>query len=137
MPVGALWYAVQLTQDVTIEDNIIHMGLDPLERKLMPERIAEELKPISHKFFEPAEGEAKPSLSIIVDENVLNTFIAMFTTIEQMFSLKEQLVKSKEYASMADMLTTDMLNMVIPGFTEEYGEHKSVDIIGTMSSSYF
>ena len=89
LPVGALWYAVQLAQDVSIENNIIHMGLDPLARDLMPERIANELKPISHKFYQPEEGEPSPSLSIILDENVFNSFIAIFTTIEQMFSLKE------------------------------------------------
>lgn len=82
LPIGGIWYAVQLVEDVTIDNNVIHLGLDPVARNLMPEKIAKELKPISHKFYTPEEGEKSPSLSLIVDENVLNTFIAMFTTIE-------------------------------------------------------
>ena len=82
IPVASIWYAVQLVDDVKIHDNVMELGLDPIKLGMMNDRIASELKAISHSFTPAEEGTNKPALSVIIDENVINSFIAAFTTVE-------------------------------------------------------
>ena len=54
-----------------------------------------------------------------------------------MYSLKEFMLADPRLAQLASLLTSSNIGVAIPSFTEEYGENKKIDVIGTLSHEFF
>lgn len=72
-----------------------------------------------------------------LDDNLFNSMAAVFTSVEKTFSAREMMKTNPKLKPMMEAMTTNVVSTVIPTFTEEYGNHKKLDINFSPSHSLF
>ena len=92
MPIMFLKNMASMMNEFTITDEYIEFGYDPdFGRKKPSARKNSMLKEIDSQFAEIEEGQDKSAVSLIVDENFINTHLLEFVMIDKSISLEQYL----------------------------------------------
>lgn len=140
LPMIALRYVIGFSTDRSIDPNNLDFGFDPavlLKNTAISSTPKKQqlLKEINSKFSEPDEGEDPRFIQVIVDENLVNSFILDFVLIERAFSIRSFLRLDKKFAEAMRQMTTDNLAMIMPEIGEEFGPGKGFDLYFSLSHS--
>ena len=93
------------------------------------------MKKINSKFTETVEGEDQSALSLIIDENLLNSFFLDFVLIDRSFSLRDYFGMDPRLREATKQMTTSSVGMILPQILEEYGENRPIDVMMSLSHS--
>lgn len=53
-----------------------------------------------------------------------------------MYSLRDVLSRDPRFNMFKQLMTTSTIGMVLPAFKEDFGDGKSVDLVGTLSHDF-
>jgi hypothetical protein len=122
-----------------VDAHNLDFGFDPemlLEGvRPTPKKKLELLKEIHSEFTEAGEDEDPKFLQLIMDENMINTFILDFVLVERAFSLRSFLKTDPRFAEMLQQLTTSNLALLLPDVGEEFGPDRAIDLYFSLSHS--
>ncbi len=122
-----------MMNEFTITDDYIEFGYDPdFGRKKPSAKKNSMLKEIDSEFAEIEEGQDKSAVSLIVDENFINTHLLEFVMIDKSISLEQYLKMDPRTRPLSKQLSTRLLEKVLPDLVKEYGR-KKFDIMFSMS----
>lgn len=91
------------------------------------------LKEINSAFTEREEDDQPVGLSLIIDENLVNSIFYDWVLVEKSFSAREFLKMDPRYAGAADQLITNNFAMILPQILEDFGSDKNVDVMASLS----
>lgn len=104
IPILALKYAGQFSNNMEFSKNYLEFGFDP-EQTFGSHKPSEKkramLKEIDSKFTEPAEDQDPQAVQFIFDENFFNTYLLEFAMIDSSISLKTLLSMNPQTAAAA------------------------------------
>ena len=131
-PAIALYYGSSIAESVHFTESSIEYHFSPVSLKLVNKIHEDYLKPIKSEF-KYESGEENSALSVILEQNFINGFIANFVKIDKMYSLRDFLSNDPRLSIFKQLLTSTTVGMALPSFKEEYGEGKPLDLLGTLS----
>ena len=139
LPLILIRHVGGFAREQIISPEAIEYGFDPemvFERvRPTPAKKASMLKEISSEFSGQTEGGEPVMVSLILDENAINSFILEFVLIERAFSLREFIKHDPRLAEILSQLNTQSLAVVLPSVVEEFGEGRPIDFYMSMSHS--
>lgn len=113
----------------------IEYGFDPDQtfgRKQRSARKQSMLKEIESTFSEQEQGEDRAAIQLIVDENLINTYLLEFVMIDNSMSLKQYLKLDPRTAPMATQMNTKLLQPLFPDLYQAQ-PNKAFDLLVSMS----
>lgn len=117
----------------------IEFGFDPemvFERVRPTPRMKKSmLKEINHTFSEKKEEDDDRMVSLIIDENAINSFLLEFVLVERAFSLREFIKTDPRLKDALSQLNTSSLAVILPQVVDEFGENNAMDFYMSMSHS--
>jgi len=109
------------SKETTFDNDAFNFGFDPelifQRARETPKRKKEILRTVESEFSKPEENE-KRLMSLILDENILNTFVAEFLLIDKAFSIRELLKSDAKLRPMLSSLTTNSIAFAFPDSDE-------------------
>lgn len=130
-----MFYGSYFSENVEFTDEFIEYGYSPNSLNFVSKKGFEMLKEIQTDF-ETTKSWNETAVQLIIDENFFNAFISSFTTVDKMYSLREFMSEDTRLSLFKQLLTTTTLGLGLPSFKEDYGEGKSIDLVGTLSHDY-
>lgn len=117
----------------------IEYGFDPemlFERiRPTPSKKSGMLKEINSEFTTQTEGAEPVMVSLIIDENAINSFILEFVLVERAFSVRDFLKVDPRTAEVLTQMHTKSLAVILPSVVEEFGDGRPIDFYISMSHS--
>ena len=139
LPMLALRHLGSFSKEFSLSPEGIEYGFDPemyFEKlRETPKKKKSLLKAIESEFTVPEEDEDPKVLSLIIDENAINSFILDFVLVEKAFSLREYFKKDARLREMISQMNTDNIGMALPEILEEYDRGLAADFYMSMSHS--
>jgi len=139
LPLIGIRHVGGFAMEQSITSSAIEFGFDPemvFERvRPTPKAKQSMLKEINHNFSERKEDEDDKLLSLIIDENAINSFLLEFVLVERAFSLREFIKTDPRLREALMQLNTSSLAVVLPQVVEEFGENRAMDFYISMSHS--
>lgn len=117
MPVLMLKHMGSIAQTMNVLKEHIEYGFDPdvtFGRKKPSDRKMSMLKDIASEFSQTKEGEDKAAIQLIVDENLINTYLLEFVMIDNSMSLKQYLKLDPRTRGFATQMNTRLLQPLFP-----------------------
>ena len=74
-------------------------------------------------------------VSLIIDENAINSFILEFVLVERAFSVRDFLKVDPRTAEVLTQMHTKSLAVILPSVVEEFGDGRPIDFYISMSHS--
>ena len=93
------------------------------------------LKEINSEFTLQTDDGEPVMVSLIIDENAINSFILEFVLVERAFSIRDFLKVDPRTADILSQLHTQSLAVILPSVVEEFGEGRPIDFYISMSHS--
>ena len=117
----------------------IEFGFDPemvFEKvRPIPKSKSEMLKSIPSEFSTQTESSDPTMISVILDENVINSLLLEFVLIERAFSIRDIIKGDPRLADIQKEMTTSSLAVLLPSVVEDYREKRPIDFYISMSHS--
>ena len=139
LPLVLIRHVGGFAMDQSLTSQALEYGFDPemlFERiRPTPKKKKELLKEIHSEFSQPKEGEDPAMISLIIDENAINTFLLEFVLIERAFSLRDYLKADPRLAAAMSELNTQNMAVILPQVVEEFGSGRPIDLYFSLSHS--
>jgi len=74
-------------------------------------------------------------MSLILDENAINSLLLEFVLIERAFSLREFVKMDPRLQDILREMNTQSMKVLLPSVVEEYGEGRAIDFYVSLSHS--
>ena len=125
-----------ISVDRALSDEVIEYGFDPemlFERiRPTPAKKTAMLKEIHSEFKHRVESDDPVLLSVILDENAINSYILEFLMIERAFSLRQMAMRDDRLRMALKEMNTSTLKVPLPKVVEEFGEDRPLDLYVSM-----
>ena len=128
-----------LAREQKIDSQAVEFGFDPemvFERvRKMPSKKPGMLKAINSEFSRQTDAKDPTMVSIIIDENAVNSLLLEFVLIERAFSLREFMRADPRLHDVVKEMNTKSMVVLLPAIVEEYGEGRPIDFYMSLSHS--
>ena len=128
-----------LAREQKIDSQAVEFGFDPemvFERvRKMPSKKPAMLKAINSEFSRQTDAKDPTMLSIIIDENAVNSLLLEFVLIERAFSLREFMRADPRLHDVVKEMNTKSMTVLLPAIVEEYGDGRPIDFYMSLSHS--
>lgn len=138
VPYVFMFYSAQFASNVEFSEKFVQMDFSLEHFGLLKKNQLRLLKTIESTFDrETNERDEEALIQLYLDDNLFNSFSAVFTTVDKMFSLRDIFKTYPNAVQFMSMMTTTTLGTVFPDIVEEYGKDKKLDIVLSPSHDLF
>ena len=138
IPFVCWFYVSQLSQKIEVSEKYVSFDLSIEHFNILKKKQLKMLKPITGDFTVDSNKQGDQAfLQFMIDDNFANSVASVFSTVDQMFSVRSLSKGVAKAKPILDILTTDTVAMAIPDFGEDVGHGKKIDIVFSPSHELF